>query len=497
MKHRSFINEAKTTKIQNLICILIGISIFCFIVIKSTIASLTHDESITYLHFVPQKFMDIISYKIAYTNNHILNTVLIKGSEYLFGNSEIAIRLPNNLSYLVYMIYTFLLLRKMNPRIIIFPFTLMILNPYLIDFFGLARGYGLSIGFLMMSLYHLIRYFKTNLKRDLIFFNFGAFLAIFSSFILVCYYISALIIFNLIIPLQKVSYSRVSFRWFFKQNKINGISVLIISLATFEPFRRTFKWLSLDFGGKKGFIPDTLHSLVVQSYFGISTFWESVLVGFVCSVILILFLYIFYKAITDKLTVLSEIKPVVVVNLLTILIIVFINLAHYIIGVDFPIQRFALFLYPLIILNITLLYCMKIQKMKYIIVGLIIGLTILTGVNFSLKLNMSYYRDWAYDCDTKTAMRTLVNDYKQKPDGKVTVSLGVSWYFEPTANYYRERWHLYWLDTINREAPDLNDNYIYVFKSEYQPSYLAEEQVIFTSYFADALLVRRSTCFFK
>ncbi len=487
----SFINEIKTTKIQNLICILIGISIFCFVVFKSAVTSLTHDESFTYLHFVPQKFMDIISYKIAYTNNHILNTLLVKGSDYLFGGSELAVRLPNNLSFLLYLIYSFLIIRKTNRKLIIFPFLLIILNPYLIDFFGLARGYGLSIGFLMMSLYHLINYFDTKLKTNLIFFNLGAFLAIFSNFTLVHYYISALLIFNLVLLLDKEHDSIKFFRWIFRQNGINLIFLLLIFLTAFEPFRRTLKWLSLDFGGKTGFVHDTFRSLIVQSYFGISPFWTSVLVKFICTVILAVFLYSVYKTFTEESKELVRIRPVIIVNWLTVLIAVFINLAHFIIGIDFPIQRFALFLYPLIVLNISSLDFLKINKLNNIFTGLMIMLTLLTVYNFSSKLNMRYYRDWEYDADTKVAMKAIVKDYHQQPDRKIPVSLGVSWYFEPTMNYYRQLWHLDWLNAVDREAPVPDDEYIYVFKSDYQPTDAKKEHVIFTSDLADALLVKR------
>ena len=488
----AFINKVKAPGVQNLVCILVGVSIFCFVIYKSATTSLTHDESFTYLHFIPQKFMDIISYKTPYTNNHILNTLLIKGSEYLFGNSELAIRLPNNLSLILYLTYTFLLLRKMNRQLIILPFLLMILNPYLIDFFGLARGYGLSIAFLMMSLYHLLNFFEKDKKKDLMLFNLGAFLAIFSYFTLVYFYLSALIIFNLLLFVGKKNHNSGNlFRWIFKQNVINLVFLIFIFLTAFEPFRRTMKSVPIDFGGKTGLIHDTIRSLLIKSYMGLPAFWISILTGFICAVILALFLYLVYIVVRRNLSEMDRLKPVIIVNWLTVLTAILICLAHYIIDMDFPIQRFAIFIYPLIMLNIISLTCLRIHKFKNIFTGLIVLLAILTVVNFGCKLNIRYYYDWTYDADTKSAMRALVQDYEQQPDKEAPISLGVSWIFEPTMNYYRQLWKLNWLEPVDREAPALKDDYIYVIRFEYQPTDLIEEQVIFTSAIADAMLVKR------
>src|ERR1051326_42770 len=128
-----------------------GVILFFYIAIKASISSFTHDESFTYLHYPHDTFMNIISYKNFYTNNHILNSLLMKYSELLFGSSEFALRLPNLLLFIVYMIYSYLLFRKTNQFLSVAIFILLCANSSLIDLFGLARGYGLSFGFMLMS----------------------------------------------------------------------------------------------------------------------------------------------------------------------------------------------------------------------------------------------------------------------------------------------------------------------------------------------------------
>jgi hypothetical protein len=51
---------------------LIGLSILSLIAAKAYHTSFTHDESFSYLHYIPESFMDILAFKDSYTNNHIL-----------------------------------------------------------------------------------------------------------------------------------------------------------------------------------------------------------------------------------------------------------------------------------------------------------------------------------------------------------------------------------------------------------------------------------------
>ncbi|MBK8369526.1 MAG: hypothetical protein IPL10_19670 [Bacteroidetes bacterium] len=111
----------KTFPVQLSLIAIVGLGILWYIIYKAATTSFTHDESYTYTHYVHQGFMDIISYKTPYTNNHILNTVLMKYCEVFFGSSELSLRLPNILAFILYSIFTILLLYKYIPKLM-FPF---------------------------------------------------------------------------------------------------------------------------------------------------------------------------------------------------------------------------------------------------------------------------------------------------------------------------------------------------------------------------------------
>ena len=204
--------------ISSFIILLISICVFLFVAYKSAITSFTYDESYSYTRFVHTSFIDILTYKIPHTNNHVLNTLMMKYSEMIFGCSELALRIPNILSFAVYLIFTFLFLRKCNQIIGISFFILMIANPYLIDIFGLARGYGLSLGFMIMSLYFFILYFQTKINRHLILFNICALLATLSNFTLLYFYVGAIVVFN-ILNFLEYHISKDKIKIFFIKNK--------------------------------------------------------------------------------------------------------------------------------------------------------------------------------------------------------------------------------------------------------------------------------------
>lgn len=84
--------------------------------------------------------------------------MLMSLSNSLFGSSEFSLRLPNVLAGVLYLIGCFLIFNNTNKNWLnIFGLLLLTSNPYIIEFFSLARGYGLSFGFMLLSIYYLLK----------------------------------------------------------------------------------------------------------------------------------------------------------------------------------------------------------------------------------------------------------------------------------------------------------------------------------------------------
>ena len=133
--------------------LLVSLLLISFDLYKASHASFTCDESFTYLNYVHMSVLQIISYHNPFPNNHILNSLLMKLSESFFGSSELALRLPNILAHILFLVITYKLLSRYCPKNGIFFFILVNANPFMIDFFSLARGYGLALGLMSAGIY--------------------------------------------------------------------------------------------------------------------------------------------------------------------------------------------------------------------------------------------------------------------------------------------------------------------------------------------------------
>src|ERR1041385_7728483 len=93
-------------------------------------------------------------------NNHLLNTWLMKCSVWFFGDSEFALRLPNVLCGGIFLAAAMKLAEKMFEKkwMVFSAFILLTFNPYLLDFFSTARGYGISLALVGCALVQLSKY---------------------------------------------------------------------------------------------------------------------------------------------------------------------------------------------------------------------------------------------------------------------------------------------------------------------------------------------------
>ncbi len=127
----------------------------------------TYDEAASYIRYVdtrvPSVFetnsLSIFNFEVA--TNHFLNTLLTRLVYLAGGRSEFVLRLPNLLGYAMYLCFAFLILQRVTTAAMVFAGVLLLnLNPYVLEFFALSRGYGLSVGFLMGAVFFLLRFLE-------------------------------------------------------------------------------------------------------------------------------------------------------------------------------------------------------------------------------------------------------------------------------------------------------------------------------------------------
>ncbi len=464
--------------------------LFIFVVWKSYITSFTHDESFSYNAYVSTRFMDIVSYDPPYTNNHILNTLMMKWSETIFGPSEFTLRLH---SLIALALYLFVCCQISNaiPGNRLSSFILLTVNPYLLDFFGLARGYGLSIGCMMLALYFILKWLRTSKLSHIAAFNFCSLLAAWSNFSLVMFYLSAILAVNAVMYLKKRNSGKYPGTHWLRINAINLLFATGTTLILWEPVRKTLALRQLDFGGKSGIVSDTINSVVTSSLYHLQMPpWLTMAISW-CALGAILAVSVFCisRIINRKKPYSAVFYKLVLVNCILLCILSGSIAQHYIFGNDYLTGRFALFLYPLFVLHLVWGFQILSGKRKFAGSAAFVSgaCGVVATLNLLYNLNLSSYLDWEYDAGTKQMMEVLIkHHHEQGTSGQIRI--GNTWYFEPTINFYKNLYQLDWLQPADREQPVITDDYCYLHETHLTRFQSASTNIIFKSDYNSVLI---------
>ena len=145
----------------NVFIILIFLGVVLYVGIRSSSVPFTHDEAANYSGFIRGGILPL--FNIDEASNHFLNTWLEKISFVFFGNHEFTLRLPSFAGLFIFLISGFFSLGFLKrPLFKILGAAILVLNPYVLDFFSLARGYGLALGCLSASIYHALRAWRDH-----------------------------------------------------------------------------------------------------------------------------------------------------------------------------------------------------------------------------------------------------------------------------------------------------------------------------------------------
>jgi hypothetical protein len=133
-------------------------------IFRAVRVSFTEDEASTLLLYLSHDLSAVFNFSAA--NNHLLNSVLAKIFMVGGGSSEFVLRLPNLLGFLFYLLFSFFIVNKFKNRwLAVGGFLLLNLNVYVLDFFSLCRGYGLSLDFLMACLFFYVSFLEKRFEN--------------------------------------------------------------------------------------------------------------------------------------------------------------------------------------------------------------------------------------------------------------------------------------------------------------------------------------------
>ena len=244
------------------IYLIIGILFFAYVLIRSILVSVTFDEAWTLHDFVTQSYYNIFTFTPCDANNHILNTISIKTLYYIFPNTLFVARIPNLLAFLLFIYFSFQICKTfLSKKIGIACFALLLLNPFVLDFFSQARGYGLAIAFQMGSIYFLMKYLIEANNKEIIKMMLFSFLSVLSVFSMINFYLAQICILLLATLINRQKYS-------LKMILLYGVtSSFLLGILIMGPILKLFERHSFYHGGRVSFYADTLTSLTQYSLY--------------------------------------------------------------------------------------------------------------------------------------------------------------------------------------------------------------------------------------
>jgi hypothetical protein len=425
---------------------LLSALLFIYIVLRAWLVPITIDEVITYREFVQDSWWHIITYYHCSANNHLLNTLLMKVFA-IAGNSPFVLRLPNVLLFVLYLFYSWRLSALIPGKLQqICAFLLLNVNPFMLDFFALARGYGMALSLMMASLYHVMAAYrqKGNIARDINRVLLFGVLAMLANFSMLNYFLllSALL---LAIAVLKGNGS-------YGIKYISGLAphVAILAYISFIIFRLQ-KSGALYYGGTRGFFDDTLASLIRYGSYSLAHTAEEVrsVQYFVIAIICIAFAAAVWLVIKRQLHRYAFLwMPLYFITGLFAAI----ELQHILFNSPFAIQRTGIYFIPLFaLLLIGMAQTMpgRIENIFFIAFAAL-GLAVLFR-----SINTSYTMAWKEDASAPVVLTDLHKAYNSI---KHPLQLQVFWIEYPALAYneYRNKTDT-WLACTGQIVKDTSD----------------------------------------
>ena len=405
--------------------LVIGFLSFFLILYRSIILSITYDEVWTY-HLSSQSI-----YQICYApenfssaNNHVLNSILIKPFIHLFGHKEWVLRLPNVLCFgffyvgLVWLMQT---LTKQNFIRLVGIIALCSLN-YVLDFFSLSRGYGLALGFEMVSLAAIMHYFTYPSSRYLATSYLFASLAILSNFTWINFYVSLWFVMNIHwIFLEKGL--KVGILDLIKLNWIPFLLAILMTILCFKPIAmlRTqdeFRW------GANGWF-DSFHTFAKNFAYS-DTFWVAILLQALMLALVVWAGVLFYKNSIKQASVISGFSFLFML-LLTIVFVTIVQRNFF--NIKYMDGRKAIMYYPIFLgLGVAMLDFYY-KKNSELVLKLGASISVIFIVHFALVMRLDTVREWYFDAYTKEVCKEI---YRQNNQAKVAMEKK----YKSAADYY-------------------------------------------------------------
>ena len=381
-----------------------------------------------------------------------MNTLLIKGLYAIFPDTLFVARVPNILASILFIYFSYKISNRfLKPKFGWICFALLLFNPFLIDYFCQARGYGLALGFQLASIYHLFCFSEDYKVQHIIKVIVFSSLAVLSVFIFINFYIACACIVFLIILFD---HKKIEFK---KITLIYLIGAILLAGIIFIPIQQLIVNQSLYYGGRINFYVDSLMSLTQYSLYLHNPHP-------IVKITLNIFLLILISSVIYSFFFKNKITSVKNIMLtLLILCVLAVIFQFYFLKTLYIIDRGMLYFYPIFILTLCLtIHSFSNKKISNLIYVLLIAFAFNFGRNINFnKTAMNYFEAHTFRILEELNNEGIKNNKIYKID--------FSWPFGSSIDYYKSRNKFNNIELVNNyyDRNSVNPNFdYYIFLSD-------------------------------
>ena len=477
----------------------LGAAIFGLLVYRAASQSITYDEASTFLEFARGPWSAVFTHYTA--NNHVLFTLLAKLATRVFGTTELTLRLPTLAGAALYLASAAALCERLFPGrlMAIMAFAAMALNPFVLDFLVAARGYGLALGLMVVSLLAAMQATESRDPRSL-----GTWSAAVSvllglsvaanpcfAFAAAALGLGALAMF---VGVRGTPGWRLA-PWLLLPGSVVMVTLLAVPLS--HARRDHFFYGAVS-------TPEMVRSLVTASLryhaahmpFASSSGTPSLPGAITDAVVMVAvlaaagtFLWLLLRGVRASSGHSAPLSPLgIMASAATLLVPALAGAAHFAFGIPYPLERTAIYLLPLFTLSVLAVASSHgasahplLRRAAPLVLGVVVA-------DYALQLQWTEFRTWAFDASSRRLFRMAET---MRPPGECPPILASSWLYEPSLRFYAALEKDPCAFKVERADPELSTYDLYVLSPDDVLAMPDEVRVVATDTISGASVATR------
>jgi hypothetical protein len=442
--------SARAPSAPDVVAGVVSVAIVAYVAVRAATLAITIDEALTWTWHATGTWQDIVLLRTPGEpdNNHVLFTLLAKLAVACFGLTEFALRLPTLLGLALFLGGVNAILRRTVPGWMqVLGVCALGLNPYLVDYFSIARGYGLGLGLATAGVAALLAAMADAPHRV----HTGAARAAFLLFTLAALanltFVLVLVVAAVVLWTPFLVRGRARATWRALWPASGGAWVVVVGTALLQGYllrplvvvRRAGLFAV---GGTRGFWPDTAGSLVEGTIHAGPWPDETrvLLYAWIAATLLLAPAVLWSLRRRDR----RAFAAVAVVFAMTLLVAAGSVLQHALFGVAFLEGRRGLSL--LVLFTLSALALARLPRtaprlLRMAALAASVAVPALLAVRGLLAMNTAFVLDWKMDAAGRDMMLATRAWIAEQPRA-APVRLRVFWPLAPSGEFYRHAFGL-------------------------------------------------------